>query len=174
MVLPELFINRGEPMKKLLTCILGLFLVVNLCCPQLAWADLPVEGVTDPSGSGINIEGSGNCDGIEDDFDRAICQLKETFGGLRGIVYIVAGFTLLAISFAAIYGKISWGWVGMVGLCLFVLSMAEMVVNYVFKDIANEDAQIDDITDMVHEDMDKSLEDSMSELGIEQIQDLNF
>ncbi len=125
-----------------------------------AWAE-------DPTGSSGGTTTTSACDGIEDDFDRAICQLRETFGGLRGLVYIIAGFSLLGIAFAAIYGKISWSWVGMVALCLFVLASAEMIVNYIIDD---EDAKIDDIsTD--YEDLDKSLEDSMSELGVEGIDD---
>ena len=144
---------------------------------QPAWAELTVSG-TDSGGSSssgtitinggssssgaIPISGSGECDGITDDFDRAICQLRETFGGLRGLVYIIAGFSLLGIAFAAIYGKISWSWVGMVALCLFVLASAEMIVNYIIDD---EDAKIGDIsTD--YESLDKSLEASMSELGV--------
>lgn len=153
-------------MKKFIIFVFSVLFFSWTLTLQPAWAEDP----TGSSGGTTTVGGTTSasaCDGIEDDFDRAICQLRETFGGLRGLVYIIAGFSLLGIAFAAIYGKISWSWVGMVALCLFVLASAEMIVNYIIDD---EDANIDDIsTD--YEGLDKSLEDSMSELGVEGIDD---
>lgn len=64
------------------------------------------------------------------EFNDAINQFGTTFGNLRQMVYVVSGFSFLGFCFFAISGKVKWGWVAMLALCLFVLSSAEMLVNY--------------------------------------------
>ena len=140
-------------MKKFIIFVFSVLFFSWTLSLQPAWAEETTEISTSSSSSTSECEG--------DDFERAICQLKETFGGLRGLVYIIAGFTLLGIAFAAIYGKISWSWVGMVALCLFVLASAEMVVNYIL-DIEGEDTYVIDDISTDYQTLDQDLEASMS------------
>ena len=59
---------------------------------------------------------------------------RKTFGNLRQMVYVVSGFSFLGFCFFAISGKVKWGWVAMLALCLFVLSSAEILVNYLMNE----------------------------------------
>ncbi len=65
-----------------------------------------------------------------DAFDSAQGKAVEVFEDVRTIIFIVGGFGLVALAFAAIFGKIHWKWFASLGIGLFVMAVAASIVNY--------------------------------------------
>ncbi|MBQ8677758.1 MAG: hypothetical protein IJ529_04765 [Alphaproteobacteria bacterium] len=54
----------------------------------------------------------------------------EAFKAVRTIIYIVGGFGLVGIAFAAIFGKINWKWFAALAVGLGILAAAGAIVEY--------------------------------------------
>ena len=65
-----------------------------------------------------------------DVFTKAAEKGNETFTNIRLIVFLVGGFGLVGLAFAAIFGKVHWRWAAGLGLGLFVLAVAAAVVDF--------------------------------------------
>ena len=54
----------------------------------------------------------------------------EAFKATRTIIFIVGGFGLVGIAFAAIFGKLNWKWFAALAVGLGILAAAGAVVEY--------------------------------------------
>ena len=64
-------------------------------------------------------------------FDDAYQKLYTTFTQARVVVYILSGFGLIGFSIGAIFGKISFRWLAMIAIALFMLAAADKIINYI-------------------------------------------
>lgn len=54
----------------------------------------------------------------------------QTFEAIRTIVYIVGGFGLVGLGFAAIFGKVNWKWFAALAVGLAIIAAAGAIVQY--------------------------------------------
>lgn len=54
----------------------------------------------------------------------------DTFKAVRTIVYIVGGFGLVGLGFAAIFGKVNWKWFAALAVGLAIIAAAGAIVEY--------------------------------------------
>lgn len=52
------------------------------------------------------------------------------FLAVKAIIFVVGGFGLVGIAFAAIFGKINWKWFAALAVGLAILAAAGSIVNY--------------------------------------------
>ena len=52
------------------------------------------------------------------------------FTAVKTIIFVVGGFGLVGIAFAAIFGKINWKWFAALAVGLAILAAAGSIVNY--------------------------------------------
>lgn len=62
--------------------------------------------------------------------DTASQKMVTLFLNVRTIVFILGGFGLVAVAFAAIFGKVNWKWFAGLAVGLAVLAAANAVVQY--------------------------------------------
>ena len=65
----------------------------------------------------------------------SVMELSKTkalnvFNSVKTIIFVVGGFGLVGIAFAAIFGKINWKWFAALAVGLAILSAAGSIVNY--------------------------------------------
>lgn len=53
-----------------------------------------------------------------------------TFQAVKTIIFVVGGFGLVGIAFAAIFGKVNWKWFAGLAVGLAILAAAGSIVNY--------------------------------------------
>lgn len=97
------------------------------------------------------------------------CKATTTLADLRVIAYIISGFGMVALAYAAIFGKMDWKHLANIGIGLFLLSMMTPFIEYFttgkdntlrfgkylpagFSDIQGSDGQVTDCD----EDLDKN------------------
>lgn len=97
------------------------------------------------------------------------CKATTTLADLRVIAYIISGFGMVALAYAAIFGKMNWKHLANIGIGLFLLSMMTPFIEYFttgkdntlrfgkylpagFSDIQGSDGQVTDCDD----DLDKN------------------
>lgn len=97
------------------------------------------------------------------------CKATTTLADLRVIAYIISGFGMVALAYAAIFGKMNWKHLANIGIGLFLLSMMTPFIEYFttgkdntlrfgkylpagFSDIQGSDGQVTDFD----EDLDKN------------------
>lgn len=97
------------------------------------------------------------------------CKATTTLADLRVIAYIISGFGMVALAYAAIFGKMNWKHLANIGIGLFLLSMMTPFIEYFttgkdntlrfgkylpagFSDIQGSDGQVTDCD----EDLDKN------------------
>ena len=54
-----------------------------------------------------------------------------TFQNSRSVIFIVGGFGLIGLGFAAIFGKVHWKWLAALACGLAIVAVAGQVVDYV-------------------------------------------
>ena len=64
-------------------------------------------------------------------FSTISSRLTETFKSVRSVIFIVGGFGLVGLGFAAIFGKIKWTWLAALAAGLAIVALAGAVVDYV-------------------------------------------
>lgn len=64
-------------------------------------------------------------------------RLTATFQNVRSVIFIVGGFGLVGLGFAAIFGKIKWTWLAALAAGLAIVALAGAVVDYVTGDTDN-------------------------------------
>ena len=81
-------------------------------------------------------------------------RMVTTFKNSRSVIFIVGGFGLIGLGFAAIFGKVNWKWLAALACGLAIVAVAGQVVDYVTrKDVAQhfQDASgksyVDTLTD---------------------------
>ena len=68
----------------------------------------------------------------------AATKALNAFKATRTIIFIIGGFGLVGIAFAAIFGKINWKWFAALAVGLGILAAAGAVVNYATTSSTNE------------------------------------
>lgn len=58
-------------------------------------------------------------------------KMISVFKSVRSIIFIVGGFGLVGLGFAAIFGKIKWTWLAALAAGLAIVALAGAVVDYV-------------------------------------------
>ena len=64
-------------------------------------------------------------------FTKISDKMISTFKSVRSIIFIVGGFGLVGLGFAAIFGKIKWTWLAALAAGLAIVALAGAVVDYV-------------------------------------------
>ena len=67
-------------------------------------------------------------------FSVAMARLVTTFQNSRSIIFIIGGFGLIGLGFAAIFGKVNWKWLAALATGLAIVAVAGQVVDYVTRD----------------------------------------
>ncbi len=102
--------------KKNISLLMGVLTFGFLMLPD---ATLASEFVCGVSGGGQG-----------DVFSTIACKVTTSLADIRKIVYVLAGFGLIAFAFAAIFNKISFKHLGTIAFSLFLLSMITPFVEY--------------------------------------------
>lgn len=58
-------------------------------------------------------------------------RMLKTFQNSRSVIFIVGGFGLIGLGFAAIFGKVNWKWLAALACGLAIVAVAGQVVDYV-------------------------------------------
>ena len=68
-------------------------------------------------------------------------QIKalNVFKAVKTIMFVVGGFGLVGLAFAAVAGKINWKWFASLAVGLAILAAAGSIVNYATGDLAKDD-----------------------------------
>lgn len=60
----------------------------------------------------------------------AASKALQVFMAVRTIIYIIGGFGLVGLGFAAIFGKINWKWFAALAVGLAIIAAAGAIVQY--------------------------------------------
>lgn len=61
---------------------------------------------------------------------KASMKVSNVFEAVRTIIFILGGFGLVGVAFAAIFGKVNWKWFAALAVGLAILAAANAVVQY--------------------------------------------
>lgn len=86
----------------------------------------------------LMLVGDASADVMGNAKEKAVSVFKAT----KTIVFIVGGFGLIGLAFAAIFGKVKWVWFASLAFGLAVLAAAGSIVDYATGD--NQGAKLDD------------------------------
>ena len=64
-------------------------------------------------------------------FKTVTQRMLITFQNSRSVIFIVGGFGLIGLGFAAIFGKVNWKWLAALACGLAIVAVAGQVVDYV-------------------------------------------
>ncbi len=70
------------------------------------------------------------CSDVTNVFDALTCKAVTTLADLRNLIYVLGGFGMIAFTFAAIFGKISWKHLANIGIGLFLVAMMAPFIEY--------------------------------------------
>lgn len=76
--------------------------------------------------------GDASAQAVTDGSIMGLAQDKalNTFQAVKTIIFVVGGFGLVGIAFAAIFGKVQWKWFAGLAVGLAILAAAGSIVNY--------------------------------------------
>lgn len=80
--------------------------------------------------TGASAQAAGNV------FSTVIDRLLTTFQNSRSVIFIIGGFGLIGLGFAAIFGKVKWTWLAALACGLAIVAVAGQVVDYVTRNDA--------------------------------------
>lgn len=66
-------------------------------------------------------------------FSTILERLLNTFKNIRNVIFVVGGFGLVGLGFAAIFGKVKWPWLAALAAGLAIVALAGAMVDYVTK-----------------------------------------
>lgn len=78
--------------------------------------------------------------GGDDVFATILTRMVTTFQNVRSVVFVLGGFGLVGLAFAAIFGKVQWKWLGALAAGLAVVAVAGAVIDYVTQSDASQQA----------------------------------
>jgi len=82
--------------------------------------------------TGAFATGSGNV------FSTVLARMLTTFRNARSVIFVVGGFGLIGLGFAAIFGKVNWKWLAALACGLAIVAVAGQVIDYVTRqDVGN-------------------------------------
>lgn len=55
----------------------------------------------------------------------------EIFEGMRDIIYVVAGFGIIAVAIGGFFGNINWKWLGAIVIGLMVIGLTGGILSYI-------------------------------------------
>lgn len=61
---------------------------------------------------------------------KAQTKVSNVFENVRNIIFILGGFGLVGVAFAAIFGKLNWKWFAALAVGLAILAAANAIVQY--------------------------------------------
>lgn len=61
---------------------------------------------------------------------KASEKVSNVFENVRNIIFILGGFGLVGVAFAAVFGKINWKWFAALAVGLAILAAANAIVQY--------------------------------------------
>lgn len=64
-------------------------------------------------------------------FTTVLSKLLNTFKNIRNVIFVVGGFGLVGLGFAAIFGKVKWPWLAALACGLAIVALAGAMVDYV-------------------------------------------
>jgi len=64
-------------------------------------------------------------------FKTILERMLTTFKNSRSVIFVVGGFGLIGLGFAAIFGKVNWKWLAALACGLAIVAVAGQVVDYV-------------------------------------------
>ena len=64
-------------------------------------------------------------------FGTITTRMLTTFRNARSVIFIVGGFGLIGLGFAAIFGKVNWKWLAALACGLAIVAVAGQVIDYV-------------------------------------------
>lgn len=76
-------------------------------------------------------QGVSNGLGSKDAFSIVLTRMVTTFRNVRSVIFVVGGFGLVGLAFAAIFGKVKWSWLAALAVGLAIVAIAGAVVDYV-------------------------------------------
>lgn len=62
--------------------------------------------------------------------NTAQTKARNVFGHVKTIIFIVGGFGLVGLAFAAVFGKVDWKWFASLAVGLAILAAAGAIVEY--------------------------------------------
>ena len=65
-----------------------------------------------------------------DVFTTVGSRMINTFQNARSVIFIVGGFGLIGLGFAAIFGKVNWKWLAALACGLAIVAVAGQIVDY--------------------------------------------
>lgn len=81
-----------------------------------------------PAGAAAPAAGVGGGGSV---FTTITDRMLVTFQNSRSVIFIVGGFGLIGLGFAAIFGKVQWKWLAALACGLAIVAVAGQVVDYV-------------------------------------------
>ena len=78
-------------------------------------------------------------------FDTITERMLTTFKNARSVIFIVGGFGLIGLGFAAIFGKVNWKWLAALACGLAIVAVAGQVVDYVTRPVGQEPTDVSGI-----------------------------
>ena len=69
-------------------------------------------------------------------FSTVMGRMLDTFENSRSVIFIVGGFGLIGLGFAAIFGKVQWKWLAALACGLAIVAVAGQVVDYVTRPVS--------------------------------------
>ena len=76
-------------------------------------------------------------------FTTVMDRMLRTFQNSRSVIFIVGGFGLIGLGFAAIFGKVNWKWLAALACGLAIVAVAGQVVDYVTRsDVSQNVGQV--------------------------------
>lgn len=102
----------------------------------------PVSASTSSTSSSASSSGSSSSSGSL--FSDLTAKGLEIFGGMREIIYAVAGFGVLAVAIGGFFGVINWRWLASIIIGLMVIASASSIINYMVDSEVISDSLITD------------------------------
>lgn len=88
--------------------------------------------------------------GGENIFNLVLQRMTTTFQNVRSVIFVVGGFGLVGLAFAAIFGKVKWSWLAALAVGLAIVAAAGAVVDYVTRDESQNAYDIGDFGDTLY------------------------
>ncbi len=76
-------------------------------------------------------------------FTTVLSKLMTTFKNVRNVIFVVGGFGLVGLGFAAIFGKVKWPWLAALACGLAIVALAGAMVDYVTDSESGSDSPVD-------------------------------
>ena len=161
--------------KVLTCCLLTMFLFGNICMadtantPPSTIKATPIAKAATPDPLEAKLPES------YERLNKPLNTLANTFRKARIVVYMLGAFGFIGFAVAAFFGKLSWSWLVMITVSLFVLSSTEAIVLYAIN-AGKGDAKVmksSDVHRMFNDSENKlNLRDDSSDFDYNKISDI--